>query len=192
MVRTQRVASPPPSSTLALAPTITLTITQHLAPGTRHPAHRHTGTRHPAPPHHVHPHQVRESLELISDRLAEAYARQEDAEAVEATDTAEAAVAAVAAQAATAAAGGDTRWGGGSPCAQTRGKLRQQARRVGALQTYLRQQEEAFAAILAPPPPCAAIGATGAAEFVPGYEWRPVPDGVAVPPGLQVWRDGRR
>jgi hypothetical protein len=70
-------------------------------------------------------------------------------------------------------------------CEQTRAKLRQQSRRVGALQTYLRQQEEAFAAILVPPPPRSARAALQVV-FVPGYEWRSVPDGAAVPPGLQV------
>ena len=61
-----------------------------------------------------------------------------------------------------------------------------QARRVGALQTYLRQQEEAFAAILVPPPPRSTRAAVLQVVFVPGYEWRSVPDGAAVPPGLQV------
>ena len=47
-----------------------------------------------------------------------------------------------------------------------------QARRVGALQTYLRQQEEAFASILLPPPPRSARAAVLQVFVVPGYEWQ--------------------
>ena len=132
---------------------------------------------------------VRESLQLQSDRLAEAYARQEAAEAAEAAEAVRELASELARrrrrreqELAARAPGADMR---SDACEQTRAKLRQQSRRVGALQTYLRQQEEAFAAILVPPPPRSARAALQVV-FVPGYEWRSVPDGAAVPPGLQV------